>query len=484
MSVAMTGGFRLVDRYTVHAGAAPLEDRIEQIVPSDAQYVVFDLDRTVHLGITIGECLGWEIISDPRGSSDDQLQPGYITWSNPLKSSVRLSRGVSDWGIPGLVYALTVKLGDRFEAWHRTMVKLGGPDYVGRMQTLLRESLMANAAGYTHAELARYAERAWERWQRRLVVTRESIAEIRRHCPELRGVILSSASTEPTVEQAAKSLGFDAFISSGVDIVDQAPRGGPGEQVRDLYTGPSILPRWLNRRRPDFLSRPGAVVHNAAENKVRLLRMRYPEIFAPDAVSVAISDNNYGEDRDWSNHFSSVVAINSRHPYSPFVAHNSPCRSIHALDARPPILDGTPKGIGNLVGREFDPGALADRLGDELRSRLADLCGALDIARAGASDTSHQPERRSLARLESRASELVREYNRAAQESKQEIRRELGRIERSARRLRSNLVKASGACARMEAEIELLRATMGRMVAERTGSSDGSDPSEAENAFA
>ena len=57
--------YRLVERYLVHEGRAPLAERIDAVIPADAHYVVFDLDRTIHLGVTIGERLGWEITANP-----------------------------------------------------------------------------------------------------------------------------------------------------------------------------------------------------------------------------------------------------------------------------------------------------------------------------------------------------------------------------------------------------------------------------------
>ena len=256
-------GFRLVDRYTVHEGCAPLVDRVATIVPDDAQYVVLDLDRTVHLGLTIGECLGWEILSDPTASTPVIEGDGYLNAGHPFRTLRRLGTGVRNWGLPGLVYAATVRLGDRWEIWHRALVARFGADYVERVQSSLRIALMTSASGFTHAELQNFAERAWQRWQHRLVITREVIAAIRRTCPRLRAVVLSSASTEPTVAQAALALEVDGFVSSGVDVV--ALTGSSGERAREVYTGPSGRPRWVRMRRPELLSRPGAVEAGGAD---------------------------------------------------------------------------------------------------------------------------------------------------------------------------------------------------------------------------
>ena len=107
---------------------------------------------------------------------------------------------------------------------------------------------------------------------------RSVVNAIREHCPKLRAILLSSASTAPTVEHAARKLGVDGYVSSDVDVY--------AEGDTQVYSAPTGLPRALGRRRPRFFSRPGAVVHNAAVNKVNLLLANYPEVYAPGAISV------------------------------------------------------------------------------------------------------------------------------------------------------------------------------------------------------
>jgi hypothetical protein len=466
-SVTSDRNFRLVDRYTVHEGCAPLVERVARIVPAEAHYIVLDLDRTVHLGLTIGECLGWEILSDPTASTAVTEGDGYLSGRHPLRTLRRLGTGVRNWGLPGLVYAATVRLGDRWEIWHRTLVAHFGADYVERVQSSLRIALMTSASGFTHAQLQSFAERAWQRWQRRLVITREVIAEARRHCPQLRGVVLSSASTEPTVAQAAGELGVDGFVSSGVDVVERT--GDRGVREGDVYTGPAGRPRWVRMRRPEMFSRPGAVVHNAAENKVRLLRMRYPEVFAAESVSVAISDNNYGEDRCWADHFDHVVALNSRHPFSPFVDRCSPCRSMQAVDALPVRDDGSEhkRWLGTLVGGDYDAVRLREQIGAELRSKLEGFIDALEQMRAAGVDAYQAPMRRRLALLAARISDAIAHYNASTDAAKTTAAREIARLERSARRIRVQLARASAPSARLECEIQLLHAAAGRLVAAR-----------------
>src|SRR6185503_1515716 len=122
--------YRLVERYVVHDGCAPLAERVANVVPADAEYVVLDLDRTIHLAITIGERLGWEIIANPIAvaGETDELRPIFSVRA-PLSSLGSLMRATRYWGLAGLLYAMTVRLGDYWLAWHRSLMVTLGPAY-------------------------------------------------------------------------------------------------------------------------------------------------------------------------------------------------------------------------------------------------------------------------------------------------------------------------------------------------------------------
>ncbi len=435
MASARFNRFRLVDRYVVHDGCLPLVETIDRIVPEDAHYVVFDLDRTVHLEVTIGERIGWEIMVDPDlRDSDAEAERPFFEWGRPLRSLERLTRGSRYWGLPGLLYAGTVRLGDRWEPWHRLLMRRLGPGYVERVQGLLRGVLMDSQAGYAPQQLEAFAERAWRRWQSRLVVDREVLAAVRRHCPRLRAILLSSASTRPTVEHAAAKLGADGYVSSAVDLYPSAD----GE----VFSAPVGLPAWVRRRRPRYFSRPGAVLHNASLNKVSLLRMRYPEVFAPGVVSVGVSDNNYGEDKGWPEHFSHVVALNSRHPFSPFVTTASPCRSIASLDAAPAggvEVAKEASWLGTLEACVADSSVLSRMFGAEDLARLEGLAEQLRSVREEIATLADGSLRQRVAELGVRVAEAVDRYNAASARQKRAIARELDRLARRARRLRAEL---------------------------------------------
>jgi hypothetical protein len=439
---------RPVARYVVHGGCPPLVRRAAEIIPPDAEYVVLDLDKTVHFGVTIGEQLGWELIAGGDTSPNAPLTP-YFSWRAPAASIRHLALGVRRWGVPGLLYASTVKLGDRYATWQRLLMTRAGSDYVERVQTLLRHVLMANLAGLSRERIESCVDRAWRRWEHRLVVTRATIDAIRRSAPKLRAVLLSSASTVPTVAHAAAKLGADSYVASAIELY-------PSEQS-EIYAAPAAVPRWLRRGRPTYYSRPGAIYHNAADNKAALLRMRHPEVFARDAVSVAISDNNYNEDRSWPEHFSHVVALNSRHPFSPFVPASSPCRSIQALDAAPLESGGRAgrfRWLGTLTACDLDGSALLARFGIRELGELEALADELRSARSHAAEALDLTVRSRIADVVTRLGEAVDRYNDASGAEKQAIGHELQTLSREVRRLDGSSRAAGRDVARIQHAID------------------------------
>lgn len=457
--------YRYVERYVVHDSCVSLAERVGAILPRDTEFVILDLDRTVHLGVTIGERLGWEITVDPDGAggldASESPRPLFSA-RRPLGTAQSLWRGVRYWGAPGLLYAGTVRLGDRWSAWHRFLMLVLGPGYVDRVQSLLRSVLMSSASGYTRAQLDAFCERAWRRWERRLVVDANVISAIREHCPRLRAILLSSASTEPTVAHAARKLGVDGYVSSGVDVY------ADGES--EIYSAPIGLPRVLGRRRPRFFSRPGAVVHNAALNKVKLLHVHYPEVFAPGVVSVGITDNNYGEDRTWPDHFTHVVALNARHPFSPFVAAASPCASIQMVDALPAALNATEKSLawhGKLRAGAYDRGTLSAHLGPGPLERIESAVTRLRTARERAAEAVDASCRAGLVAIGGALADAAQRYNEASARQRRAIAREMASLARRARRMRARLARASRDCARIQHELEHLHNEAARFLVSR-----------------
>jgi hypothetical protein len=366
--------------------------------------------------------------------------------------------------LPGLLYAGTVRLGDRWTAWHRFLMLMLGPGYVEHVQSLLRTVLMASAAGYTSEQLEAFCERAWRRWQRRLVVDADVVAAVRRSCPRLKAIVLSSASTPSTVEHAALKLGVDGFVSSAVDVYPD------GDRI--VYSAPVGVPMGLGRRRPRFFSRPGAVIHNSAANKVSFLRVHFPQVFAPGTISVGVTDNNYGEDRTWPDHFTHVVALNSRHPFSPFVAADSPCASIQMVDALPAAAGNLAREKalawhGKLRAGAYDRGALSVRFGAAELTRIEAHVEQLRVARERAGQAVDASCRTTMAGLGAALADAVERYNRASARQKSAIGRELARLARNARRLRARVARAGRECSRIQHELERLHNEAARFLVSR-----------------
>lgn len=458
----VSGRFRPVESYVVRGGCEPLVDRISELVPEDAEYVVFDLDRTVHFGITIGEQLGWEALASAPDAPADAPLDAFFAWRRPLRSGRNFVLGLRRWGLAGAIYATTVRLGDRSEKWQRLLAHRLGAHYVDRVQTMLRHVLMTNIAGFTREQVDRHVERAWRRWEKRLVVTREAVRELRRCRPRLRAVLLSSASTSPTVAHAAAELEADGYVASEVDLVSA--------ESGEVYSAPAGVPAWFRRGLPAYLSRPGGVVHNAAGNKVSLLRERFPEVFAPDVSAVGITDNNYGEDRTWSEHFAYVVSLNSRHPFSPFVSASSPCRTIQALDSVPAAAGrgaARYEWLGTLNERSLDARGILEEFGGHDLGMLESLRADLRVARTRVAEVIDVSVRSRVAGLVSRMSDSVDRYNRAVGAQKKAIARELNRMAREARRLERSMLAAGRDASAVQHAIEALHQRLARAIAVR-----------------
>ncbi len=466
-AVSVAGGdttirLRPVSRYVVHAGCAPLLRRMTELMPGDTEYLVLDLDKTVHFEVTIGEQLGWELIAGGDTTRDDSPLTPYFTWQAPAASAWHLAVGLRRWGLPALLYAATVRLGDRYDAWERIVMARAGADYVDRVQTLLRHVLMANLAGSSREHIERCVDRAWRRWEHRLVVTRNVLDAVRRRCPKLRAVLLSSASTTPTVAQAAARLGADGYVASDIELYSK------GDE--EVYSAPAAVPRWLRRGRPEFFARPGAVFHNAAENKAALLRMRYPEVFAASAVSVGISDNNHNEDRSWPEHFAHAIALNSRHPFSPFVGTASPCRTIQIVDAAP-LESGGHAGryrwLGGLAKRDIAAPALLARFGIRELGELEALADELRVERGRAAVAVDVTTRGRVVGAVTRLGDAVNRYNTASNGEKPALARKLYALARDVRRLEARARAAGRGVTRLQQHMDRLHQAIATELAPR-----------------
>lgn len=284
---------RLVE--SIWIGRTPLafRDVCERAVPLETRLVVFDLDRTLHLGRNIGELLGWEISAfrgyGPRYLSDVEprrpIGRMHLDPRRPLATLRYLWRAGRVWIPPGLHYLLWAKLATRVALLRRLGYARFGPEPIHSVQRVPQDVLFGQMASLPPETVRELARRVWARHAPDQTVEREDLEWLRRRCPGVR-IVLSSASPREVVEVAGEALGFDDVIGST----------------------------------------PGRI--NGGRAKLATLRARYPQLRDPRAVTVGMSDTGYGEDHCWTEAFTHLVDVNSTSPFPPVVLGDSPLRAI------------------------------------------------------------------------------------------------------------------------------------------------------------
>lgn len=317
---------RLVDELVVHHGLIPFRTLCDRVVTPNTRYLVFDLDRTLHLGRNIGELLGWELSAlaiygeEFLGAVDPRRGPGRILLdpSRPVATLRYFMRGARLWAYPGLLYLLTVKLGTRSARVRPWLYRWFGEDPVGAVQDIPRTAMMHHLAEVPLATARILSKRIWNRYSADQVVHAEDLASLRRRCPKLR-IILSSASPQPVVEVAARELDVDDVFYTAV------------AQHDGYLSSPYALSRlFLLGHDPERISPPSEVQVNAGATKMARLLERYPDFQRADTETIGITDTSYGEDHSWASYFDKVVDINSPTPFAPIIASRSPLQAIHS----------------------------------------------------------------------------------------------------------------------------------------------------------
>lgn len=364
---------RIVDSVWIARTPVTFRDVCERAVPAETRLLVLDLDRTLHLGRNMGELLGWEI-SAYRGYG-----PAYLTELEPRRSAGRwyidlrrpfaalryLWRAARVWVPPGLHYLLWCKIAARVPLLRRRSFARFGPEPVHAVQRVPQDALFGQMASLPQAIVRELASRVWARYGRDQTVEREDLDWLRRRCPGVR-IVLSSASPREVVEIAARELGFDDVIGSS----------------------------------------PGHI--NGGRTKLRELCARYPELRAPGAVTVGISDTSYGEDHCWTEAFTHVVDVNSTSPFPPIISASSPLRAIFSA----PILTRVEKEARQRGTAWVDPrrgeaaGGTREFRRHELEVLLAPLRAAIERF-AEAADGSVADIAFGLARARERARRML-----------------------------------------------------------------------------
>jgi hypothetical protein len=317
---------RLVDHMVIYDAPLDFSALCERLVDENTRYLVFDLDRTIHLGHNVGELLGWELCAhDVYGEEyfnslaiKERKGRFVIDKKRPLASLHYVLRGAAVWAYPGLFYLFFGKIGLRF-AWSRALMgTLFGSAAVEKIQAIPRLAMMNHLATLPLTTSRRLAKALWKRLEPDQVVLREDIAALRERFPNLR-IIISSASPLPALEAAQEALGVDDIICTTV------------EEYEGKLSAPYLLGRLnLLMRLPERISRPSSQVENASYHKIDNLLKRYPDFLDEGVESIGITDTSHGEDYAWAQFFTKVVDVNSPDPFSPIVAAGSPLREIHS----------------------------------------------------------------------------------------------------------------------------------------------------------
>ncbi len=416
---------RVVGRVVIHGEPLDFRAIAARAIPRDTRFIVFDLDRTVHLKRNMGELLGWELsaaqtygdarvaaLEAKRGTS-----PFVFDWSSPLTVLRYMLRNVRTWAVPGLFYFVWGKLAHKSPFTRRLRARLFGREPIRAVQAVPQTTLLHQLAGEPLPRVRELARRVWLRHAADQVIDADDIAWLRTHCPGVR-IVIASASPQPVLDMAKAELGVDDVIGS----------------VVEEHAGAFAAPFWLDRRffsafaRPRRLAPPSSLLLNSSHAKIVALRARFPEMFERGARTVGVTDTGYGEDHCWASHFARLVDVNSDTPFSPLVAATSPLEELHSAlpltrrerDARAAgdktFLDPRRRDLARRETRVFDAPELERLLASELARARA-------LARSQRAQASHVAQAVEALRLETaravaRVEHLVALYNSAVDDAR------------------------------------------------------------------
>jgi hypothetical protein len=380
---------RYVERFTRMGAPLAFRELCERVVPPETRFIVFDLDRTLHLGRNMGELLGWEICAHLSYGRHylDVLEAGrvggrvYLERRRPMGALRYMRLAADHWVPPGLFYLLWGKIASRVRALRRRSYLRFGPEPVRAVQSIPQHALLHRIATLPLATVRELAARVWQRYRGDQTVERADIEWLRRRCPGVK-IIISSASPQPTLEAGAAELGVDDIVYSTL------------EEHEGRLSAPCDLRRLARpEAAPHRITPPSKSRINAGHAKLDELYARYPELRDPGVISVGISDTGYGEDHCWAEAFTHVVDVNSTSPFPPIVPAEARVRWIVSAailtrreqDARAGgdagFLDARRRGAAGPAGAALDLGSeeLAARLGP-VHAEVERLCRSLDDA--------------------------------------------------------------------------------------------------------
>ena len=179
--------FRPVDRFVHHGAPLEFRELCRAAVPTTTRYLVFDLDRTVHLARNMGELLGWEtgayhaFGAEHLAAVEHTRGPGRFLFApaRPLATSRYLYRGARSWAYPGLLYLLWGRMAGSTAFTRRLRARRFGPDAYLTIQNVPRLALLHDLSGMALSEARELAARVFRRQADEQVITREDIDWLR-----------------------------------------------------------------------------------------------------------------------------------------------------------------------------------------------------------------------------------------------------------------------------------------------------------------
>ena len=286
---------RVVHRFVDHGAPLSFRELCARVLEEETDYLILDLDKTTHLGRNLGELLAWELCAyEVYGESalDRPLRRRFgdrvlLDLSQPTKLVRYLASGARRWALAGSHYFVWGKLAAGIPWLRRLAYRRFGSEPTSAVQQRPQMVALDHLATADEALLHRLARRVWARFAGDQVISREDLDWVRAHCPGIE-IILSSASPKQMLDVAVEELGADRATYSTVERI------------------------------------------NSGTAKIGRLREICPEMFAPEANVVAMTDTSYGEDHCWTEHFDRVVDVNSPTPFAPLVTEASRNEEVHS----------------------------------------------------------------------------------------------------------------------------------------------------------
>jgi hypothetical protein len=290
---------RVVDRFVDHGPAVSFEELCGRVFGRKYDYLVLDLDKTIHLQRNLGELLAWELCAyEAYGESRSEACASrpfggrlLLVWSKPVGLVKYLFSGARRWALPGIYYLVWGKLASRTPWLRRLAYRRFGASPTLVVQRTPQMVALSHVSTADEALLRKLARAVWARYAQDQVITREDLDWVRARHPGIQ-IVLCSASPKPMLEVAREELGADAICYSTHERI------------------------------------------NSGEAKIDRLREIFPRAFEPSAAVVGITDTSYGEDHCWAEHFSCVVDINSHSPFPPIVSLTASAKEIHSALVR------------------------------------------------------------------------------------------------------------------------------------------------------